>query len=113
MNKFVVFILIGALSMPARGAVQGSKMEMFSAADLAADCKSAAGSRRRAFCEGYIRGVWHGQKQACVPTDTTVAQAVDAFVRHVQKFPRDADMNAGGLVSHVLKEAYPCSSSGW
>ena len=113
MNKLGFLGLIAALSAPAWGTAQSTKMEMFSASDLAAECKSGAGSSKRAFCEGYIRGVRHGQREACVPPETPVAQAIDAFVSHVQKFPRDADMNAGGLVGAVLEKAYPCTKTGW
>lgn len=68
----------------------------------------------RGIALGYVMGVYDSLVNVihCSPNNVTAGQAVDMVKNFLEATPGVRHHSADSLVSHVLKTAWPCKSSG-
>jgi Rap1a immunity proteins len=117
MRRLFAGVVVAAVLMPACSSISAESVTMFQNGNqLYERCTEP----NRDSCLGYVAGIFDAlasgasiaDYSACMPSGTTVQQAVDVATQFLTSHPEMRHYAAAGLVAQALSDAFPCSRDG-
>lgn len=117
MKQLLAGVVVAATLLPASAGITAESVTMFQNGNQLYDrCTEP----NREMCLGYVAGIFDALASgasiagysACMPSGTTVQQAVDVAMLFFTSHPEMRQYAAAGLVAQALADGFPCSGDG-